>query len=57
MFELSFLSVTTSKLTIDNFTFFKEPLGVNDPNKEIIRDAKKARVSERYKFIKCIKSE
>ncbi|XP_011503795.1 PREDICTED: uncharacterized protein LOC105366895 isoform X2 [Ceratosolen solmsi marchali] len=37
--------LTTSKLTIDNFTFFKEPLGVNDPNKEIIRDAKKSRDS------------
>lgn len=31
----------SSKLTIDNFTFFKEPLGMNDSNIEIIRDAKK----------------
>ncbi|XP_058798404.1 uncharacterized protein LOC131668335 isoform X1 [Phymastichus coffea] len=35
--------LTTSEITIDNFTFFKEPLGVNDPCKEIIRDAKKPR--------------
>ncbi|XP_023728039.1 uncharacterized protein LOC111875758 isoform X2 [Cryptotermes secundus] len=28
-------------LTIENFTFCKEVLGVNDPTKEIIRDAKK----------------
>ncbi|KAJ8687176.1 hypothetical protein QAD02_022970 [Eretmocerus hayati] len=35
--------LTTSELTIDNFTFFKEPLGVNDPEKEIIRDAKKGK--------------
>ncbi|XP_066583974.1 serine-rich adhesin for platelets isoform X2 [Prorops nasuta] len=32
-------------LTLDNFTFFKEPLGLNDPNKEIIRDAKRSRAS------------
>ncbi|XP_021918907.1 uncharacterized protein LOC110829490 isoform X2 [Zootermopsis nevadensis] len=28
-------------LTIENFTFCKEALGINDPTKEIIRDAKK----------------
>ncbi|XP_045762243.1 mediator of DNA damage checkpoint protein 1-like isoform X3 [Maniola jurtina] len=27
-------------LTIENFSFFKEPLGLDDPDKEIIRDAK-----------------
>ncbi|XP_037873836.1 uncharacterized protein LOC101738884 isoform X1 [Bombyx mori] len=27
-------------LTLENFSFFKEPLGVDDPDKEIIRDAK-----------------
>ncbi|XP_030028265.1 uncharacterized protein LOC115445906 isoform X2 [Manduca sexta] len=27
-------------LTLENFSFFKEPLGVDDPEKEIIRDAK-----------------
>ncbi|XP_046665643.1 uncharacterized protein LOC124357693 isoform X2 [Homalodisca vitripennis] len=27
-------------LTQDNFTFWKEPLGIDDPEKEIIRDAK-----------------
>lgn len=27
-------------LTLENFTFFKEPIGLNDPEKEIIRDAK-----------------
>ncbi|KAL3266833.1 hypothetical protein HHI36_010986 [Cryptolaemus montrouzieri] len=27
-------------LSIGDFTFFKEPLGLNDPEKEIIRDAK-----------------
>ncbi|XP_043283732.1 uncharacterized protein [Venturia canescens] len=30
----------TKELTIDNFTFFKEPLGVNNPDFEIIRDAR-----------------
>lgn len=28
------------ELTLDDFTFFKEPLGLDDPEKEIIRDAK-----------------
>lgn len=28
-------------LSMDNFTFMKEPLGTNDPEKEIIRDAKR----------------
>ncbi|XP_052756264.1 uncharacterized protein LOC113511211 [Galleria mellonella] len=30
-------------LTLENFSFFKEPLGVDDPEKEIIRDAKMIR--------------
>lgn len=30
-------------LTVENFSFFKEPLGVDDPEKEIIRDAKMIR--------------
>lgn len=29
-----------SELTQDNFTFHKEPIGIDDPDKEIIRDAK-----------------
>ncbi|XP_048000744.1 uncharacterized protein LOC125237657 isoform X2 [Leguminivora glycinivorella] len=33
-------------LTLDNFSFFKEPLGVDDPDKEIIRDAKLMRKVE-----------
>ena len=35
-------------LRIENFTFFKEALGLDDPSKEIIRDAKKilTKVSE-----------
>ncbi|XP_014599198.1 PREDICTED: uncharacterized protein LOC106784318 isoform X2 [Polistes canadensis] len=33
------------ELTIDNFTFFKEPIGLDDPDKEIIRDAKRIRGS------------
>ncbi|XP_063388121.1 uncharacterized protein LOC134673996 [Cydia fagiglandana] len=33
-------------LTLDNFSFFKEPLGVDDPEKEIIRDAKLMRKAE-----------
>ncbi|XP_076247077.1 uncharacterized protein LOC143187029 isoform X2 [Calliopsis andreniformis] len=37
--------LNTKELTIDNFTFFKEPIGVNDPEKEIIRDAKRMRGS------------
>lgn len=28
------------ELTLEDFTFFKEPLGIDDPEKEIIRDAK-----------------
>ncbi|XP_014207654.1 uncharacterized protein LOC106638805 [Copidosoma floridanum] len=43
--------LTASELTIDNFTFFKEPLGVNDPNKEIIRDAKKTKDYLNSKFV------
>ncbi|XP_029174154.1 uncharacterized protein LOC114942858 [Nylanderia fulva] len=34
-------SLSSKELTIDNFTFFKEPIGVNDPEKEIVRHAKK----------------
>ncbi|XP_076172948.1 uncharacterized protein LOC143149451 isoform X2 [Ptiloglossa arizonensis] len=37
--------LNTKELTIDNFTFFKEPIGVDDPEKEIIRDAKRMRGS------------
>jgi hypothetical protein len=33
--------VDSGDLTIENFTFCKEVLGINDPGKEIIRDAKK----------------
>lgn len=33
-------NLKNKELTIDDFTFFKEPLGANDPEKEIIRDAK-----------------
>ncbi|KAJ2941351.1 hypothetical protein O0L34_g3551 [Tuta absoluta] len=33
-------------LTLDNFSFFKEPLGMDDPEKEIIRDAKLMRKAE-----------
>ncbi|CAH1388834.1 unnamed protein product [Nezara viridula] len=32
--------LTGSDLTLDNFTFFKEPIGLNNPAKEIIREAK-----------------
>ncbi|KAJ4436722.1 hypothetical protein ANN_16854 [Periplaneta americana] len=39
--------VDDGNLTPENFTFFKEPLGVNDPSKEVIRDAKKV-------LIKCM---
>ncbi|XP_054015205.1 uncharacterized protein LOC128896072 isoform X4 [Hylaeus anthracinus] len=37
--------LNTKELTIDNFTFFKEPVGIDDPEKEIIRDAKRMRGS------------
>ncbi|KAG7197587.1 hypothetical protein KM043_006053 [Ampulex compressa] len=37
--------LNTKELTIDNFTFFKEPIGIDDPEKEIIRDAKRVRGS------------
>lgn len=33
-------NIKNCDLTLENFTFFKEPLGVDDPEKEIIRDAK-----------------
>lgn len=33
-------NIRNTELTLENFTFFKEPLGVDDPEKEIIRDAK-----------------
>jgi hypothetical protein len=33
-------NLKNKELSLDNFTFFKEPLGLNDPEKEIIRDAK-----------------
>lgn len=39
-----FVTVNSKELTIDNFTFFKEPIGLNDPEKEVIRDAKRLRV-------------
>lgn len=39
-----FIIVNSKELTIDNFTFFKEPIGLNDPEKEVIRDAKRLRV-------------
>ncbi|KAK9891631.1 hypothetical protein WA026_015595 [Henosepilachna vigintioctopunctata] len=32
--------IRNKDLNIEDFTFFKEPLGLNDPEKEIIRDAK-----------------
>ncbi|XP_072756087.1 uncharacterized protein [Anoplolepis gracilipes] len=34
-------SLSSKELTIDNFTFFKEPIGLNDPEKEIVRHAKR----------------
>ncbi|BET00940.1 Hypothetical protein NTJ_13756 [Nesidiocoris tenuis] len=33
-------SLTGGDLTIENFSFHKEPLGIGDPEKEIIRDAR-----------------
>lgn len=33
-------NLKSKELTMDNFTFIKEPLGLDDPEKEIIRDAK-----------------
>ncbi|XP_067011606.2 mucin-3B isoform X2 [Anabrus simplex] len=35
-------------LTLDNFTFFKEPLGLDDPTKEIIRVAKRVATKEAF---------
>jgi hypothetical protein len=45
--------VDSEDLTIENFTFFKEALGLDDPSKEIIRDAKKilTKVSEVHSMI------
>ena len=33
-------NLKSKDLTLDNFTFYKEPIGLNNPEKEIIRDAK-----------------
>lgn len=33
-------NLKNKELSLDDFTFFKEPIGVNDPEMEIIRDAK-----------------
>ncbi|KAF5299600.1 hypothetical protein FQA39_LY11515 [Lamprigera yunnana] len=33
-------NLKNKELSLDDFTFFKEPLGLDDPEKEIIRDAK-----------------
>ncbi|KRT81253.1 F-box domain-containing protein, partial [Oryctes borbonicus] len=33
-------NLKNKELTLDDFTFYKEPLGLEDPEKEIIRDAK-----------------
>ncbi|XP_018392974.1 PREDICTED: uncharacterized protein LOC108772026 isoform X2 [Cyphomyrmex costatus] len=38
-------SLNSKDLTIDNFTFFKEPIGLGDSDKEVIRDAKRTRGS------------
>ncbi|XP_020299723.1 uncharacterized protein LOC109863693 isoform X2 [Pseudomyrmex gracilis] len=37
--------LNSKELKIDHFTFFKEPIGLDDPEKEIVRDAKKMRGS------------
>ncbi|CAF4858556.1 unnamed protein product [Pieris macdunnoughi] len=39
-------NLSGSGLTLENFSFFKEPLGIDDPEKEIIRDAKVIRRME-----------
>lgn len=41
MREVAEVLVKDKNLTIENFTFFKEALGINDPEKEIVRDAGK----------------
>lgn len=33
-------NLKNKELTLEDFTFAKEPVGVDDPEKEIIRDAK-----------------
>lgn len=33
-------NLKNKELTLDNFTFYKEPIGLNNPEKEIIREAK-----------------
>lgn len=35
-------NLKNKELSLDNFTFFKEPIGIDDPDKEIIRDTKAA---------------
>lgn len=43
---------TDNPLTIDSFTFLKQPIGMNDRTKELIRDAntKLSKVSIFFKF-------
>lgn len=53
--KLIFVTVNSKELTIDNFTFFKEPIGLNDSEKEVIRDAKRIRVCVSvFIFLNCI---
>lgn len=42
-------NLKNKELTMDDFTFYKEPIGLDDPDKEIIRDAKiKSGVKEHH---------
>uniref|UniRef100_A0A6P7H7H1 Uncharacterized protein LOC114348092 n=1 Tax=Diabrotica virgifera virgifera TaxID=50390 RepID=A0A6P7H7H1_DIAVI len=50
--------LNNKELTIENFSFFKEPIGLSDTSKEIIRDAKvkQAEPLSKLVFNKSIKS-
>lgn len=55
--QLGFSLTTDNNLTIDCFTFLKQPIGINDKTKELIREAgnKSAKVLKQtnliFKFI------
>lgn len=36
---LHLISVKGTEFTVDHFSFLKEPIGLDDPSKEIIREA------------------
>lgn len=48
------LSLDDNFLTIDSFTFLKQPIGINDRSKEIIRDANTKLPKVIFEIILCV---